>query len=145
MTVRQILKAKPTHDILTIKPDMTVAEAAAILSEKRIGALIVSKDGQSLDGMLSERDVVRELGKEGKEVLDRKVSELMTAKVITASPDLMASKVLQMMTEGRFRHMPVMEGGKMVGVISIGDVVKDRIQEVEAENSALTEMIVGHG
>jgi CBS domain-containing protein len=145
MTVRQILKAKPIHDILTITPEMTVAEAAAILSEKRIGALIVSKDGQSLDGMLSERDIVRELGKQGKEVLDRKVSELMTARVITATPDLMASKVLQMMTEGRFRHMPVMEAGQMVGVISIGDVVKDRIQEVEAENSALTEMIVGHG
>jgi len=145
MTVRQILKAKPIHDILTITPDMTVAEAAGILSEKRIGALIVSKNGKSLDGMLSERDIVRELGKQGKDVLDRKVSELMTAKVITASPDLVASTVLQMMTEGRFRHLPVVEAGEMIGVISIGDVVKNRIDEVEAENTALTEMIVGHG
>lgn len=145
MSVRQILKSKPIHDILTVTQDMTVGDAAAVLSEKRIGALIVSKDGQSLDGMLSERDIVRELGKHGKEVLDRKVSELMTAEVITASPDMSATRVMEMMTEGRFRHMPVIEDGRIIGVISIGDVVKNRIQQVEAENTALTEMIVGHG
>jgi len=145
MTVRQILKSKGTSEVLTIKPDTTVATAAKVLSEKRIGALIVSGDGQSLDGMLSERDIVRELGKRGTEIMTEPVSAMMTAKVITASPDDVSVQALEKMTAGRFRHLPVMEGGRMIGVISIGDVVKHRIGEVEAENSALTDMIVGHG
>ncbi|WP_112322638.1 CBS domain-containing protein [Oceanibium sediminis] len=145
MTVRQILKSKGSGDVLTIKPTLTVADAAAMLSEKRIGALIVSKDGKSLDGMLSERDIVRELGKRGAEILTEPVSALMTEKVITAAPDEVSVQALEKMTLGRFRHLPVMEDGAMIGVISIGDVVKFRIDEVIAENSALTEMIVGHG
>lgn len=145
MTVRQILKSKGSSEILTIKPDMTIAEAAAILSSRRIGALIVSRDGARLDGMLSERDIVRELGVRGAEVLNDPVSALMTAKVVTAKPDDVSVQALEKMTEGRFRHLPVIEGGTMVGVISIGDVVKHRIQEVVAENTALTDMIVGHG
>lgn len=145
MTVRNILKSKPAHDILTVRPDSKVSEAAKILSEKRIGALVVSVDGKSLDGMLSERDIVRELGKRGSGCLDDNVSELMTAKVITAEPDDVTVQALQKMTDGRFRHLPVMEGGRMIGVISIGDVVKYRIEEVQRENEALTDMIVGHG
>ncbi|NNU80759.1 CBS domain-containing protein [Halovulum dunhuangense] len=145
MTVRQILKSKGSNAILTISPDATVAEAAMLLSEKRIGALIVSKDGESLDGMLSERDIVRELGRQGAQVMGALVSSLMTAKVITAAPDDVSVQVLEKMTRGRFRHLPVLEQGRMIGVISIGDVVKHRIDEVEAENTALTEMIVGHG
>lgn len=145
MTVRQILKTKGSDEILTIRPDATVAQAAATLSQRRIGALIVSADGNSLDGMLSERDIVRELGKHGPRVLDDRVSSLMTANVITAAPDDVSVQALEKMTKGRFRHLPVVEGGRMVGVISIGDVVKHRINEVEAENSALTDMIVGHG
>ncbi len=145
MTVRNILKTKGSNEILTIKPDATVAHAAGILSQHRIGALIVSADGTSLDGMLSERDIVRELGKRGATVLSEPVSNMMTAKVITASPDDIAVQALEKMTDGRFRHLPVIEGGNMIGVISIGDVVKHRISEVEAENTALTDMIVGHG
>lgn len=145
MTVRNILKTKGSNEILTIKPDVTVAHAAGILSQHRIGALIVSADGDSLDGMLSERDIVRELGKRGAAVLSEPVSNMMTAKVITANPDDIAVQALEKMTDGRFRHLPVIEGGKMIGVISIGDVVKHRISEVEAENTALTDMIVGHG
>ncbi len=145
MTVRQILKSKAIDKVLTIAPDAKVHEAAKILSEKRIGALIVSKDGVSLDGMLSERDIVRELGKRGTEVMDNDVSALMTAKVITAAPGDTAVQVLEKMTKGRFRHLPVLEDGKMIGVISIGDAVKHRIEEIEAENTALTDMIVGHG
>ncbi|MEO0912356.1 MAG: CBS domain-containing protein [Pseudomonadota bacterium] len=145
MTVRQILKSKPNHDILTIKPSASVADAARVLSENRIGALIVSSDGEALDGMISERDIVRELGKRGPECLKDAVSELMTAKVITASPDDVAVQALQKMTDGRFRHLPVMESGDITGVISIGDVVAYRIAEVERENHDLTEMIVGHG
>ncbi len=145
MTVRQILKSKPNHDILTIKPSASVADAAKILSENRIGALIVSADGASLDGMISERDIVRELGKRGVECLKDPVSALMTAKVITAAPNDVTVQALQKMTDGRFRHLPVLEEGKTIGVISIGDVVAYRIAEVERENQDLTEMIVGHG
>ena len=145
MTVRRILDSKPRHDILTIKPTDSVADAARILSENRIGALVVSSDGASLDGMLSERDIVRELGKRGPSCLDDRVSALMTAEVITAAPDDVAVTALEKMTAGRFRHLPVMDGGDMIGVISIGDVVKHRIEEVERENTALTDMIVGHG
>ncbi|MEM9428116.1 MAG: CBS domain-containing protein [Pseudomonadota bacterium] len=145
MTVRNILRSKPTHDILTVRPDATVSDAARLLSENRIGALIVSCDGVRLDGMLSERDIVRELGREGAKVLERPVSALMTATVVTSSPDEVAVQALQKMSDGRFRHLPVMECGDMVGVVSIGDVVKYRIDEVQRENVALTDMIVGHG
>lgn len=145
MSIRQILKSKGSNEVLTIKPDSSVASAAGILSEKRIGALIVSADGKSLDGMLSERDIVRELGKRGTEIMAEPVSSLMTAKVITAAPDDVAVQALEKMTAGRFRHLPVVENGEMIGVISIGDVVKHRIEEVLAENTALTDMIVGHG
>ncbi|MEM1265515.1 MAG: CBS domain-containing protein [Pseudomonadota bacterium] len=145
MTVRNILKSKPTHDILTVRPDATVADAARLLSENRIGALIVSSDGERLEGMLSERDIVRELGREGAKVLERPVSALMTATVVTSSPDEVAVQALQKMSDGRFRHLPVLESGDMVGVVSIGDVVKYRIDEVQRENVALTDMIVGHG
>ena len=145
MTVRHILASKNITEILTIAPDATIQEAARILSEKRIGALIVSKNGQSLDGMLSERDIVRELGRRGPECMMDKVSELMTEKVITASPSDITVAALEKMTKGRFRHLPVMEDGRMIGVVSIGDLVKGRIDEIEAENSALTGMIVGHG
>ncbi|MSU89976.1 CBS domain-containing protein [Rhodobacteraceae bacterium 2CG4] len=145
MTVRQILKTKAIDKILTITPDAMVHEAAKLLSEKRIGALIVSKDGQSLDGMISERDIVRELGARGIGIMEERVSDLMTTKVITASPADSAVQVLEKMTRGRFRHVPVVEDGQMIGVVSIGDAVKHRIDEVEAENTALTDMIVGHG
>ena len=145
MTVRQILKSKAQGAVLSIKPDAMVHEAAKLLSEKRIGALIVSKDGKSLDGMLSERDIVRELGARGVGIMDERVSELMTAKVITAAPGDTTVQVLEKMTKGRFRHLPVVEDGQMIGVVSIGDAVKHRIEEIEAENTALTDMIVGHG
>lgn len=145
MTARHILTGKAENTILTIKPDATVQDAAQILSEKRIGALIVSRDGQSLDGMLSERDIVRELGRRGPQCMQDKVDLLMTADVITASPGDTVVALLGKMTEGRFRHLPVVEDGKLIGVISIGDAVKRRIEEVEFENTALTDMIAGHG
>lgn len=144
MTVRQILKTKGSNEILTVLPEATVGEAAGILSEKRIGALIVSRDGDSLDGMFSERDLVRELGRRGPGILEEPVSKLMTAKVITAEPGDASTTALEKMTAGRFRHLPVMEGGRMIGVISIGDVVKHRLEEVISENRSLTDMIAGN-
>ncbi len=145
MTVKKILQSKGNAEILTIKPDAEISEAAALLSARGIGALVVSEDGFRLNGVLSERDIVRELGRQGPACLDHRVSELMTREVKTAAPSDTAIDVLNKMTAGRFRHLPVLENGRMVGVISIGDVVKYRMEEIQRENAALTDMIVGHG
>lgn len=144
MLVRQILSSKPNQSVITISSRKTVRDAVGVLSEKRIGALVVSDSDGQVDGILSERDIVRQLGASGVEVLVEPIAELMTKSVIGCSPSDTAVSVLEKMTQGRFRHMPVVEDGSLIGVISIGDVVKARIDEVEHENSALTEMIAGN-
>ncbi|ARU00542.1 CBS domain-containing protein [Yoonia vestfoldensis] len=144
MIVGQILKSKADIGVVAVKPGDPVSAAVAILSEKRIGTVVVSADGQRLDGILSERDIVRELGKRGTGCLSASVSEIMTAKLTTCTAADSADMVLQMMTEGRFRHLPVMENGKMIGLISIGDVVKARLAELSMEKDALEGMIMGH-
>ncbi len=141
MIVRNIIDSKPTNKIVTMKPTDAVRTAVKVLSEHRIGAVIVSRDGDMVDGILSERDIVRALGNRGVGCLDEKVQDLMTATVIGCHPEDTAISVMEKMTDGRFRHMPVIEANRMVGVISIGDVVKARITEVQAENTALTDMI----
>ncbi|OYW58929.1 MAG: histidine kinase [Rhodobacterales bacterium 12-65-15] len=113
------------------------------MSTRRIGALIVSEDGKTAVGILSERDVVRELGRRGAAILTDKVATLMTARLVSCGRGDKTDAVLQMMTDGRFRHMPVIEGGQMVGLISIGDVVKARLTELAAEKDALEGMIKG--
>lgn len=143
MLVSQILKSKPSDGVITIAPTATVSEAVALLSSKRIGAVIVSKDGRKADGILSERDIVRELGKRGPAVLTELVSSIMTAKIISCGKADQTDAVLQKMTDGRFRHMPVIDGGEMVGLISIGDVVKARLEELSHEKDALEGMIKG--
>jgi CBS domain-containing protein len=143
MTVQQILKVKGGHDVVTIGPESTVAEAAAVLSSRRIGAVVVTEDGSHVLGILSERDIVRELGAQGVGCLTKKVAEAMTSKIVTCAPGDGADSVMQKMTDGRFRHMPVVEGGAMVGLISIGDVVKARLDELKMEKEALTGMIMG--
>lgn len=145
MLVKQILAAKPGGgEVMTVSPDISVGEAAAILSEKRIGSLVVSEDGETPIGILSERDIVREVGRQGSVCLERKVSDIMTRNLTTTTPGENADEVLRKMTQGRFRHLPVMEGGRMVGLISIGDVVKARIDELAMEKQALEGMIMGH-
>ena len=144
MLVKQILAGKPIGGIISIKSSNTVSEAAAILAAKRIGAVIVSDDGSMVDGILSERDIVREIGLHGAGCLSEAVSKIMTSSVTGCHMGDTANEILEQMTHGRFRHMPVIDGGKMVGVITIGDVVKARISEVEWENTALTDMITGH-
>jgi CBS domain-containing protein len=141
MFVRRIVEAKKIKEIVTAKPGDTVASAAQALARHRIGALIVSRDGSEVDGIFSERDIVKALGTKGVGCMTLEVRELMTANVIGCQIDDTANSVLEAMTNGRFRHMPVMDEGRMVGVISIGDVVKARIDEIEHENTALTEMI----
>lgn len=144
MIVSQILKSKADHGIIAVKPTDHVRAAVALLSEKRIGTVVVSADGATLDGILSERDIVREMGKRGTSCLDEPVSNLMTSKLITCAPSDGADKVLEMMTVGRFRHLPVMDEGRMIGLISIGDVVKARLAELSMEKDALEGMIMGH-
>jgi CBS domain-containing protein len=143
MLVSQILKSKPGDGVITIGPDATVAEAVKMLSERRIGALIVSPDGKHVAGILSERDVVRELGRRGTACLTDRVDEMMTARLVSCAGMDPTDAVLQKMTDGRFRHMPVMEGDVMIGLISIGDVVKARLEELSAEKDALEGMIKG--
>lgn len=141
MIVRNIVDTKALRQIITVKPSEQVKVAVELLAKHRIGAVIVSRDGAIVDGILSERDIVRALGTRGVASLESPVQELMTAEVIGCRPDDTAMSVMEKMTDGRFRHMPVIEESRMVGVISIGDVVKARITEVQAENAALTDMI----
>ena len=143
MIVQQILKGKPEGAVVTVPPGTTVAEAVEILSARRIGALIVSTDGRHVAGILSERDVVRELGRRGPDSLNYPVEKVMTTAIVGCTPDERAESVMQKMTDGRFRHMPVMEGAVMVGLISIGDVVKARLSELGMEKDALEGMIKG--
>jgi CBS domain-containing protein len=143
MLVSQILKSKADDGVVTIAPDASVGDAVALLSSRRIGAVIVSKDGRRAEGILSERDIVRELGKRGPACLSEHVSTIMTSKLIDCARGDQTDAVLQTMTNGRFRHMPVVEGGQMVGLISIGDVVKARLEELAAEKDALEGMIKG--
>lgn len=145
MLVNQILSMKPSGGIITVKPASSVADAAKLLSEKKIGAIVVSDDGKTPLGILSERDIVRELSKRGATVLELQVSELMTRKLVTCTTGEDALAILERMTEGRFRHMPVVsESGEMVGLISIGDAVSARLNELHAEKEALTGMIMGN-
>lgn len=144
MLVKNILDQKAIGGVLTIKSTDSLMDAAKILSEKRIGALIVSDADGRVDGILSERDIVRELGRSGTGCMDQTVATVMTGKVIACQPTDNVMSVMEKMTEGRFRHMPVIEDGKLSGVVSIGDIVKGRITEIESENSALADMIAGN-
>ena len=141
MSVGDILKAKGS-DVLTIDGDATVADAVARLRDAEIGALVVSPDGQRVDGMLSERDVVAGLADHGAEILDRKVADIMTSRVATCSPEDGVEKVMLEMTQMRARHFPVVEEGRLVGVVSIGDVVKNRLDEVQLEKNVLRDSYI---
>ncbi|TNC71408.1 CBS domain-containing protein [Rubellimicrobium roseum] len=143
MLVRQILRSKGSEEVLMVCPSATVAEAAQILSSRRIGCLVVSSDGVRPEGVISERDIVREMGARGLGCFQERVAELMTEDVVTCSCDDQADDVLTRMTQGRFRHLPVMDGGRMIGLISIGDVVKARLSELSMEKDALEGMIAG--
>lgn len=144
MLVQQILKSKAAGGVFTVKPGTTVADAASVLSNNRIGSVVVSATGKSADGILSERDIVRELGKRGAVCLSDKVEDMMTKNIVTCDCNERADDILAKMTEGRFRHMPVIRDGEMVGLITIGDVVKARLSELSMEKDALEGMIMGH-
>ena len=143
MLVQQILAEKGNLKVVTVPPGTTVASVVDILSLHRIGAVIVSTSGEDVVGILSERDIVRELGRRGPASLTDKVETVMTARIVTCIRQDRTNDVLQKMTDGRFRHMPVMEGEKMIGLISIGDVVKARLMELSTDLDALEGMIKG--
>ncbi len=143
MLVRQILNSKGGGDVVTIKSNTSVSDAVVLLSEKRIGAVVISDDGTVPLGILSERDIVREMGRRGASCLDEIVSDMMTRDLTSCTSDETADGVLAKMTVGRFRHLPVMDGPAMIGLISIGDVVKARLSELAMEKDALEGMIKG--
>ena len=144
MTVAKILQSKGNADVVTITSDKSVSDAAAILSQRKIGSLVVSDDGVTAQGILSERDIVRMLSQKGGAILNDRVDAYMTSKLVTCGRDDSADSVLKKMTDGRFRHMPVLEDGQLVGLITLGDAVKARLTELAMEKDALEGMIMGH-
>lgn len=140
MFVADILKRKGST-ITSVTAEQPIAEALVLMAQHRIGAVLVLDAGGGIAGILSERDLVRGMNKNGKALFDKTVGELMTSPVITCSPKDPVGAIEGMMTAQRFRHVPVVEDGKLVGIISIGDVVKTRIEEAEAEVDALRRYI----
>jgi CBS domain-containing protein len=140
--VESILKAKG-RETVTIKPGATIADAVALLCRRRIGAVVVSSDGKAVLGILSERDIVHALAEHGARLLERKVAGFMTKRVVTCTPADSVAAMMAEMTTRRIRHIPVLEHGQLAGVVSIGDVVKNRLDDVEWEANNLRQFIAG--
>ena len=136
MRISEVLAAKASTEVVTISPEAGVRELLALLAEHNVGALIVSADGRSVDGIVSERDVVRRLHHDGT-VIHNTVGAIMTAVVETCDPDTSLDALMKVMTDRRIRHVPVVEEGRLIGIISIGDVVKHRIDQLEFERDQL--------
>jgi CBS domain-containing protein len=140
MNVEQLLSGKG-HDVISVQPHRTLSEAIRTLSEKRIGAVVVMGADGALVGILSERDIIRALGELGAGALESAVSRSMTSKVVTCRPQTSVDELMEIMTTGRFRHVPVVENGRVTGIVSIGDVVKHRVAAIEAESQAMRDYI----
>jgi CBS domain-containing protein len=140
MNVEAILKGKG-RTVVTIAPGETIADAVELMRRKRIGAVVVSDDGVRVGGILSERDIVHALAEKGAAILELGVAALMTRHVFTCRPDDTVAELMAEMTERRIRHLPVVDGGRLTGIVSIGDVVKNRLDEVESEASSLRQFI----
>jgi len=138
MDVQGILRLKGSA-VVTIRPDDTIAHLVDGLARERIGAMVVSDDGRTIQGVISERDVVRGLADRGAAVLQLAVRDLMTRQVVTCAPTDSVKQVMAAMTRGRMRHLPVVEDGRLAGIISIGDVVKNRLDEMATEANVLRE------
>jgi CBS domain-containing protein len=142
MNVEGILRAKGAR-VVTIRPDATVGELVLRLRDAGIGAMVVSTDGRAVEGIVSERDVVRALAQHGARVVDRPVSDLMTRNVVTCAPRDSVKQLMAEMTRRRVRHLPVVADGALAGIVSIGDVVKNRLEEMETETNVLREAYIG--
>lgn len=140
MNVEQLLSDKG-REVISVQPHRTLAEAIRTLSEKRIGAVVVMGADGALAGILSERDIIRALGELGAGALESAVSRSMTSKVVTCRPQTSVDELMEIMTTGRFRHVPVVENGRVTGLVSIGDVVKHRVAAIEAESKAMRDYI----
>jgi CBS domain-containing protein len=140
MNVTTILSTKG-REVATISPTATVAEAAKVMADRKIGALVITGAGDRITGIVSERDIVRVLAKQGAAALQLPLNDVMTRKVVTCGPKDSISNLMELMTHGKFRHLPVVDSEKLAGIISIGDVVKIRLAELESEQSALREYI----
>jgi len=140
MTVRAILSRKG-RDVATIAPTVNLSEAVRLLAQRRIGAVVVTGPDSRVAGILSERDIVRSLSERGPAALDDNVAAVMTRKVMTCTEAETVAAIMERMTAGKFRHLPVVEQGRLAGIISIGDVVKWRLEEIEGETNALREYI----
>ena len=136
MRIGEVLGSKASQDVITITPDAGVRDLLALLAEHNVGALIVSGDGSSVDGIVSERDVVRHLHHDGT-VINNTVGAIMTTSVETCAPDTPLDELMKMMTERRIRHVPVVDDGQLVGIVSIGDVVKHRMDQLQFERDQL--------
>jgi CBS domain-containing protein len=141
MTVKAILSRKG-NDVLTIEPTATLAAAIKLLADRRIGAVVITGADRQVIGILSERDIVRAFSAGGPAAFDEQVGQVMTRKVMTCDEAETISSLMERMTQGKFRHLPVVERGRLAGIISIGDVVKYRLEEMEKESSALREYIL---
>lgn len=142
MRISDVLQSKGTSTVITITPDASVRDLLALLSEHNIGALVVSEDGAVPSGIVSERDVVRRLGTDTS-VLDLSISEIMTADIQVCEPGDKLDDLMVLMTERRIRHVPVLEDGVLVGMVSIGDAVKMRMGELEYERDRLNDYVTG--
>ncbi|MBQ9351643.1 CBS domain-containing protein [Phyllobacterium sp.] len=140
MTVKMILERKG-YDVFSAAPETTLGDAVAALAKHKIGAIVIVVDKKAIKGILSERDVVRAIAADGADVLWRPVSEIMTIKVSVCTEKHTVNQVMEMMTRGRFRHLPVEKDGRLHGIVSIGDVVKLRIEEVERESQEIRSYI----
>ncbi|AMJ60427.1 CBS domain-containing protein [Bosea sp. PAMC 26642] len=140
MNVAQLLGDKG-HEVVSVQPHRTLGEVVRTLSERRIGAVVVTGADGALVGILSERDIIRALGEMGAAALESPVSRTMTAKVVTCRAQTSIDELMEIMTSGRFRHVPVVEDGRVAGIVSIGDVVKYRVAAIEAESRAMRDYI----
>ena len=137
MRVSDILAAKRGEKVHTVRPDESIENLVQRLRLERIGALVVSESGNTVDGIISERDVAHGLAEHGADILNRTVRDLMTGAVVTCPPDESLAHVAKLMTHRRIRHVPIVEGKSLVGIVSIGDVVKQRIDELQSERDQL--------
>jgi CBS domain-containing protein len=140
MRISDVIRAKG-NAVVTVEPQIDVRTLLGVLAEHGIGAVVVSSDGSTVEGIVSERDIVRALAARGATVLSEPVSAIMTGDVKTCPPDAPVVDLMRTMTEGRFRHVPVVSGGKLAGIVSIGDIVKNRVGELEIERDSLSRYI----
>ena len=141
MTVKAILSLKGS-EVTTIQPSASLASAAKVLAERRIGALVVMDSAGRIAGILSERDIVRALAERGVAALDGRLDEVMTRSIVTCTEAITVSEIMKRMTAGKFRHLPVVESGRLVGIVSIGDIVKYRLAAMQGETKSMREYVL---